>query len=85
VAPSASQHALVLIVDDDEDTRFCYTQSLENRGYRTASARDGKEGVEAAIRLRPLAILMDATRLIKEDARKSACLVIVVTGHRGLA
>ena len=95
VGPSSSQRPLVLIVDDDEDTRFCYTQSLEHLGYRTASARDGKEAVEAAIRLRPLAILMDATmpvmngidatRLIKEDARTSACLVIVVTGHGGPA
>ncbi len=95
VAPSSSLRPLVLIVDDDADLRFCYTQSLEHLGYRTASARDGKEAVEAAIRLRPLAILMDATmpvmngidatRLIKEDPRTSACLVIVVTGHGGPA
>lgn len=90
---SPSQRPLVLIVDDDEDTRFCYTESLEHLGYRTASARDGAEGVEVAIRLRPDAILMDAsmpvmdgieaTRRIKEDARTRGCLVIVVTGHAG--
>jgi two-component system cell cycle response regulator DivK len=92
-SPSSSPRRLVLIVDDDEDTRFCYTESLEHRGFRTASARDGAEGVEAAIRLRPDAILMDvsmpvmdgieATRRIKEDARTSGCLVIVVTGYGG--
>ena len=83
--------ALVLVVEDDEDTRFLYMEALASMGYRTVGECDGKRGVEAALRLQPDAVLIDvglpvlngidATRLIKEDPRTSRCLVIVMTGH----
>lgn len=82
---------LVLVVEDDTDTRFLYMEALSAMGYRTAGAPDGALGVEAAFRLRPDAVLMDvsmpvlngidATRRLKEDARTCACLVILMTGH----
>jgi CheY-like chemotaxis protein len=82
---------LVLVVEDDEDTRFLYMAELANMGYRVAGEWDGARGVEAAVRLRPTAILIDvglpvlngieATRRIKEDPRTSQCLVIVMTGN----
>lgn len=82
---------LVLVVEDDEDTRNMYTVSLEQMGYRTASESCGEAGVDAAIRLQPSAILMDvampgmdgiaATRILKADPRTRAALVIVVTAH----
>jgi two-component system, cell cycle response regulator DivK len=81
---------LVLIVDDDDDTRFLYAESLQSMGYRTAGECDAKRGIEAAFRLLPDAIVMDiampgingidATRILKADPRTSRCLVIVVTG-----
>ncbi len=86
-----AEAALVLVVEDDEDTRFLYMAELAAMGYRTAGEEDGARGVEAAVRLRPDAILIDvglpvlngidATRRIKEDPRTSGCLVIVMTGH----
>jgi two-component system cell cycle response regulator DivK len=81
---------LVLIVEDDEDTRFLYAESLVRLGYRAAGEADARSGIEAAIRLRPDAILMDlampgmtgleATRILKADPRTSRCLIVVVTG-----
>src|SRR5580704_12466645 len=81
---------LVLIVDDDEDTRFLYAEVLLSLGYRTAGECDAARGIEAAYRLVPDAILMDlampgpsaldAIRTLKADPRTSRCLVIVVTG-----
>jgi CheY-like chemotaxis protein len=87
----STKNALVLVVEDDEDTRFLYMSAIARMGYRTAGESDGERGVEAALRLQPDAVLMDvglpilngidATRRIKEDPRSSACLVIVMTGH----
>jgi CheY-like chemotaxis protein len=83
-APAASTSSstleapLILVVDDDEDTRFLYTAALADMGYRTAGECDGARGAEAAARLVPYAILMDitmpvmngidATHRIKEDS-----------------
>ena len=77
-------------MEDDEDTRFLYGESLLRLGYRTAGECDARRGIEAAFRLRPDAILMDiampgmtgieAIRTLKADLRTSRCLIIVVTG-----
>ncbi len=81
---------LVLIIEDDEDTRFLYAESLVHQGYRAAGEGDARSGIEAAFRLRPAAILMDlampgmggieAIRVLKADPRTSGCTVVVVTG-----
>ena len=81
---------LVLVVEDDDTTRFLYAETLERLGYRTAAARDAEHGIEAAIRLHPDIILMDvsmpgmdgieATRCLKADVRTRDCVVVVVTG-----
>ncbi len=91
VRASPEDSLLVLVVDDDEDTRSLYMDALSAMGYRTAGEPDGARGVEAALRLRPDAVLMDvsmpvlngidATRQLKEDPRTSGSLVILMTGH----
>ncbi|HTB73057.1 MAG TPA: response regulator [Polyangiaceae bacterium] len=93
--PSAAHGAtpegpLVLVVEDDEDTRFLYAESLMRLGYRAAGESDARGGIEAAFRLRPDAILMDlampgmmgveAIRILKADPRTSRCVIVVVTG-----
>ena len=85
------ERLLVLVVEDDEDTRSLYVEALSAMGYRTADEPDGARGVETAVRIRPDAILMDvsmpvlsgidATRRLKEDPRTSGCLIILMTGH----
>jgi CheY-like chemotaxis protein len=81
---------LVLIVEDDEDTRFLYAESLVHLGCRAAGEPNAASGIQAAFRLRPDAILMDLTmpgmgaieaiRQLKADPRTTECLIVVVTG-----
>ena len=50
---------LVLIIDDDPVVRDLLKRNLETAGYRTASARDGKSGIEKAKELQPDAVTLD--------------------------
>ena len=80
----------MLIIEDDEDTRFLYAESLAYVGYRAAGEGDATSGIEAAFRLRPDAILMDlampgmggveAIRKLRADPRTRDCLIVVATG-----
>ncbi len=49
----------VLIVDDDDDFHACVRAVLEPAGYSTLSARSIREGLDAARREAPDAILLD--------------------------
>jgi EAL domain-containing protein (putative c-di-GMP-specific phosphodiesterase class I)/DNA-binding response OmpR family regulator len=49
----------ILIVDDDEDVLLIVQTILDNAGYSAVTARNGREGVEKAIDLRPDLILLD--------------------------
>jgi two-component system cell cycle response regulator DivK len=83
---------LVLLVDDDEDSRFLYSHYLSSTaGYRVAEASDGKEGIDLASSLQPDVIIMDLTlpvmdgwealRVLKGDDRTRAIPVVALTGH----
>ncbi len=83
---------LVLLVDDDEDSRFLYTHYLTaSAGYRVAEAADGRQGIELAASLQPAVIVMDLTlpvmdgwealRALKRDPRTQAIPVVALTGH----
>ena len=50
---------LVLIVDDERNSRDLKRLLLEQEGFRVIEAKDGREGVESAIRERPCLILMN--------------------------
>jgi two-component system cell cycle response regulator DivK len=87
----AAESPLVLVVEDDLDTRLIYSECLRHLGYRAATAPSGELGIKAALSTRPHAMVMDvgmpgiggieATRRIKADARTRGCLVVVVTAH----
>ena len=82
---------LVLVVDDFQDAREMYAEYLEYAGYRVATAANGAEAVEKALRERPNAILMDlsmpfmdgweATRILKADERTRKIPVLALSGH----
>jgi diguanylate cyclase (GGDEF)-like protein len=55
----AEQPPRILIVDDHEDNVELLRARLENRGYRTASARDGIEALEQVRALEPDLVLLD--------------------------
>ena len=83
---------LVLLVDDDEDSRFLYSHYLTSEaGYRVAEAADGQAGIDLASSLQPDVIIMDLTlpvmdgwealRLLKGNERTRSIPVVALTGH----
>jgi two-component system cell cycle response regulator DivK len=82
---------LVLVVDDYDDAREMYAESLMVCGFRVAEAADGLRAIELALQLSPDVILMDlslpgldgweATRRLKTDARTMHIPVVALTGH----
>jgi two-component system, cell cycle response regulator DivK len=52
---------LILVADDDEDTRVMFRTILELQGYRVIEAPDGEKAVQMAQRARPDLILMDTS------------------------
>jgi CheY-like chemotaxis protein len=87
-----SSNKTILIVDDNEDTRFVFAAILNHDGYRVIEAADGREGVEAAQSHHPDLILMDirmpsmsgfdAGELIREGAGTSGIPMVAVTADQ---
>ena len=57
--PPAADHAPILVVDDDPAIRETVASALELEGYPHALARDGREALEIAERVKPAAVLLD--------------------------
>ncbi|CAN5701354.1 response regulator [soil metagenome] len=82
---------LILIVEDDADTRTIYTRALEAQGYEVLVATQGAEGVHLARRHQPDLILMElrmpvmdgveAIRYLKADPQTSAIPVCAISAH----
>lgn len=81
----------VLIVEDDEDSRYVYTLILEANGFEVVTATSGVEGLSLAREVRPDAILMDVsipetdgwtvTETLKGDEATRPIPIIVITAH----
>jgi two-component system cell cycle response regulator DivK len=79
----------VLYVEDNEFNRKIVRQLFSRTSYQLLEAVDGEDGVAMAQQKRPNLILMDvqlpkmsgldATRLLKSDARTSHIPIIVIT------
>lgn len=86
-----SDGPLVLIIDDDDDTRYVYSRMLAHRGYRVEQASDAAAGVALAAERVPTVIIMDyvlpgmngweATRRLKADVATAGIPVINVTAY----
>jgi signal transduction histidine kinase len=61
VARAGETAPLVLVVDDEPGICEAADVLLSDQGFRTVTARGGREGIEAAVRHRPDVILMDVT------------------------
>jgi signal transduction histidine kinase/CheY-like chemotaxis protein len=59
VRPVNSNRELVLIIDDDADSRVLMTQMLEDANYEVIAANAGSQGLRMAREFRPRAILLD--------------------------
>jgi CheY-like chemotaxis protein len=82
---------LVLVVDDHDDTRELYVQSLALFGFETIGAADGREACRRAWEFHPDIVVTDLTlpgedgwQLIQDlqrDPRTRDIPVVVVTGQ----
>jgi len=82
---------LVLVVDDHDDTRELYVQSLAFLGFEVIGAADGQQAYRQASDLHPDIVVTDLTlrgsdgwQLIQDlqsDARTRDIPVVLLTGH----
>ena len=81
----------ILIVEDDEKSRYLVRFLLEQAGFRIVEAGDGEEALEKAAEEKPNLILMDmqlpkldgyeATRRIRADEKLAHIPVIALTAY----
>ncbi len=79
----------ILIVEDDKDISKMVDYNLKKEGYRTISARDGEDAIEAAHSDRPDLILLDlmlpgidgleVCKQLKKESKTAGIPVIMVT------
>ena len=86
-----SRNPLLLVVEDNDDTRQIMRVALEGRGYRICEAEDGEQAIAIARCEQPNAILMDismpvldglaATARIREHREQREIPIVAVTAH----
>jgi CheY-like chemotaxis protein len=87
----ARGHGQILIVDDDEVSRYLLRGLLGNAGYRLLEARSGNEGVRLAIENKPSAIILDLSmpdlsgfevlNILKSDPGTREIPIVIYTGQ----
>jgi len=87
----SSQGTLVLIVEDDPETRRFYSHVLERDGFAVDQAHNGHQALEKAFKSRPGLVLMDIAlpgmdgidlcRRLRADARTRGVPILAVTGY----
>ena len=85
----------VLLIDDDPIVRKVLSKTLSAAGWGVREAKDGEEGIQAALEHRPTAVICDllmprcngfqVCRALREKADHLPGLKIIVTTHRGFA
>lgn len=88
---SHNHRPLVLIVENDKDSREMLKTLLEIWGYRTAECEDGEESIEIAVSKCPNLILMDVSlskmdglttmRQMREIDALRGVPIVFVSGH----
>ncbi len=81
---------VVLVADDDRDTRELYRACFDTSGYHTAEAGTGSQAIVAAVELVPDILLTDyvlpdidgvtIARRLKRDRRTAGIRILMVTG-----
>jgi len=89
VGRAPSENKLVLVIDDDPDSRMLITRYAEDEGFRVLAASSGEQGLELARSIRPQIILLDlmmpgvdgwqVLRLLKADEALRDIPVVVIS------
>jgi CheY-like chemotaxis protein len=90
--PDASdEKQLVLVVEDDPETRHFIVGALTQHGFRAEGAHNGLQALEKAFASRPDVVLADIAvpgidgielcRRLRADARTRAVPVLAITGY----
>jgi two-component system, cell cycle response regulator DivK len=82
---------LILVADDDRDTRELYRACFDTNGYQTAEAGTGSQAIAAAAGIVPDILLTDymlpdvdgvaVARRLKADRRTAGIRILMVTGY----
>jgi two-component system cell cycle response regulator DivK len=85
------ERVLILVVEDDRETREFYSDALARDGFTIDQAHNGHQALEKALQSSPNLILTDIAvpgidgielcRRLRSDARTRAIPVLAVTGH----
>src|SRR6185437_574566 len=88
---TAAAPPLILIVEDDVETRQFYMQALSTRGFRTDQAHNGLQAFEKAVHDLPDLVLTDIAvpgidgielcRRLRADERTRGIPLLAVTGY----
>lgn len=81
----------ILIVEDNEQNLYLVSFILEKHGYEVFAARDGQEGINMAISIKPDLILLDihlpvmdgyaVARELRKNAELAQVPIIAVTSY----
>lgn len=84
-----------LLIDDDPIVRKVLSKTLSSAGWTVHEAKDGEEGIQAALQHRPDAVICDllmprcngfqVCRALREKATELPGVKIIVTSHRDFA
>jgi CheY-like chemotaxis protein len=83
--------AKILCIEDNEQNLYLVTFLLTSRGYEVLQAREGREGIDAAMRSKPDLILLDiqlpsmdgyaVARTLRADPHLSEVPIVAVTSY----
>jgi two-component system, OmpR family, KDP operon response regulator KdpE len=86
--PAGPGGPMVLVVEDDAETRRMLTRALVARGYRVEEAEDGKRALERWEKRRPDVVLLDlglpdvdGLQIIRRIRREATTPIVILSGR----
>src|SRR5262245_43937819 len=90
-APEGAHPSLVLVVEDDLETRHLYREVLTLAGFETDEAHNGLQALDKAIAITPQLVVTDIVvpgidglelcRRLRADSRTSHIPLLAITGY----
>ena len=81
----------MLVIEDNEQNLYLISFILEKNGYKVIPARDGREGIDLAVRVKPAMIILDiqlpvmdgyeVARQLSGNTETQDIPIVAVTSH----